>query len=413
MESNGMGMNNIWSTIKSDSKKRNPLTNFVLYSIQIVSLIAIIVLLPNVFWSIGLLDDPDWNVWEDVYGGGYIPAFFALISVFICNIQILRWKKKGFSLMLISFFVICLPLMICEYEIFVTLLSFMYGGLLIYWLSLQFKRKGISTWKQCLGDFKVVNRAILAIAIFLTVILPPLIGYAIGFKGELYSKGCDCVDAHLVPHGYYKNIMGRDIAFSSLWRKEEWSRRSSAEKWFQVALHSANDYREEYVLATIYSSYICFLLKDENTEKAKKVYQEALEYVEAADLRKEIESDYILKSYLADYDAFVNNLVSTKKSNTQSRSKSSSAKSSIHQDTKQHQESHQHYEPQPHTVYEDVWFPCLTCHGDGKCTNCNGRGGYYIGAYYNVCGVCNGTGCCPWCGGRGQQKETRSKTVYY
>ena len=74
MESNGMGMNNIWSTIKSDSKKRNPLTNFVLYSIQIVSLVAIIVLLPDVFWSIGLLDDPDWNVWE-AYGKGSIPPF--------------------------------------------------------------------------------------------------------------------------------------------------------------------------------------------------------------------------------------------------------------------------------------------------------------------------------------------------
>ena len=105
MESKGMSMKNIWSTIKSDSKKRNPLTNFVLYSIQIVSLVAIIVLLPDVFWSIGLLDDPDWNVWE-AYGKGSIPAFFALISVFICNIQILKWKKIGFSVMLISFFII-------------------------------------------------------------------------------------------------------------------------------------------------------------------------------------------------------------------------------------------------------------------------------------------------------------------
>ena len=413
MESKGMSMNNIWSIIKSDSKKRNPLTNFVLYSIQIVSLVSIIVLLPDVFWSIGLLDDPDWNVWE-AYGKGSIPAFFALISVFICNIQILKWKKIGFSVMLISFFIICIPLVICEYIEFVVFLGFMYGGLLIYWLSLLLKRKGISTWKQCLGDYKVVNRAIPAIAIFLTVILPPLIGYAIGFKGDLYSKGCDCLNAHLSPDCYYKNEMGRDIAFSSLWSKEEWSRHSSADNWFQAALHSAKgEYDNEWELEMVYSSYICFLLKEDNTEKAKKVYQEALEYVDTAKLRNKIEDDYILKSYLADYDDFVDNLGSTKKVKSQSHSESYPAQSSVHQDTKQHQESHQHYEPQPHTVYEDVWFPCLTCHGDGKCTNCNGRGGYYIGNYYDICGVCNGTGCCPWCGGRGQQMETRPKTVYY
>lgn len=403
-------MKKIWSTIKSDSKKRNPLTNLVLYAIQIISLVAIIALLPHVFWSIGLLDDPDRNIWN-AYGKGAIPAFLALISVFIGNTQILKWKKKGLSVMFISLFVICLPLVLNEYIEFVIFLGCIYGCLLIYWLSLLLKRNGISTWNQCSGDYKGVNRTLFAIAVFLMFFLPPLVGYAIGFKGDLYNKGCDCLDAHLVPDVcYYKNEMGKDIAFSSLWRKEDWSRSASAEHWFRAALHSAI---EEYEFRNVYSSYICFLLKEGNTEKTKEIYQEALEYVETADLRDEIESDYILMSYLDDYDDFVDNLESKKKVKSHSHSESSSAQYPPYQKTKQHQESNQHYTPQPHTVYEEVWIPCLTCHGDGKCTNCNGRGGYYIGNYYNVCGGCNGTGCCPWCGGRGQQMETRSKTVYY
>lgn len=303
-------MKKIGQVLKADSKKRNPFTNFVLYAVQLVSIVAVIALVPEVLWTISLLDEPDWTL-TAVYGKGVIPAFLALISVFISNLLIFNWQKKGLTIMLVSFFAICLPLMKNEYIEFVVFLGFMYGGLLIYWLTLLLKRNGVSTWKQCVGDFTLANSTILAATVFLMGLLPPVTGYEIGFKGELYSMGCDCLDAHLAPdyEYYYKNEMARDIAFSSLWRNDDWHRRSTAENWFQSALHSAKgEYDNQWELKSVYSSYICFLLKEGKSEKAKEQYEEALNYIPKDKLRGAIENDYILKSYLDEFDEFVENL---------------------------------------------------------------------------------------------------------
>ncbi len=61
-------------------------------------------------------------------------------------------------------------------------------------------------------------------------------------------------------------------------------------------------------------------------------------------------------------------------------------------------------------VWRERWKPCISCDPDrkGRCSNCHGQGGYYIGNYYNVCPSCSGTGACPWCGGRGEIMETYS-----
>lgn len=61
-------------------------------------------------------------------------------------------------------------------------------------------------------------------------------------------------------------------------------------------------------------------------------------------------------------------------------------------------------------VWKERWKPCISCDPDrkGRCNNCHGQGGYYIGNIFNVCGACSGTGACPWCGGRGEIMETYS-----
>ena len=65
---------------------------------------------------------------------------------------------------------------------------------------------------------------------------------------------------------------------------------------------------------------------------------------------------------------------------------------------------------QQRQVWKERWRNCTACDPDrrGYCRNCHGRGGYYIGNYYNVCGICGGTGSCTMCGGRGEYKETYS-----
>lgn len=402
-----MNLKENWNRIKADSSRRNPITNTLLYAIQIVSFITLIALIPVVIWSIGLLDEPEWTI-LDVYGKGFIPAWLAAIFTCIGNYYILQGNKKGLTVLLIAFCIICLPLMYNEYIEFVAFIGCVYGGLLLYWLSLLLKKNGISHWEQCIGNYKVVNYTIISVVLFLVSLFPPLVGYAVGFNGDLYNKGCICLDAHLNSSSYYKNKFGKTIAFSSLWRKEEWLRNSTAKRWFEAALYAAKEeYHEDdyriWRIRDIYASYICFLLKQDYLDEAKTKYHDALEYISQTDLREEIEEDYSLNSYLDDYDRLTIDEKNTYKTNSPSKqsAKSTSTRAS------------EYHEPQPHTIYEEVWIPCMTCHGDGKCTNCNGNGGYYIGNYYNVCGVCNGTGCCPWCGGRGQQMETRPKTVYY
>ena len=61
-------------------------------------------------------------------------------------------------------------------------------------------------------------------------------------------------------------------------------------------------------------------------------------------------------------------------------------------------------------VWKERWKPCISCDPNrkGRCNNCHGQGGYYIGNIYNMCGACSGTGACPWCEGRGEIMETYS-----
>lgn len=403
-----MNFRKCMSVLKTDAERRNPITNVTLCAVQVFSIVAIIVLFPDVLRSFDFFEDnPQWILAVDAYGDGFIPAWLAAISVAVCNLLTLKWRKSGMFLMIVSFLFICIPLALNEYIELVTFLGIMYGGLLIYWLILRLKKNGVSVWSQCSGCYWIANCVAVSIALFLIGLLPPAVGYTIGFRGDLYCKGCHYLDAHLTSSYVYKYQMGKDIAFSSLWRKEEWSRKSDAEYWFQSAMYSAkNNSDNKSALARVYAGHISFLLKVGDSEKAKQKYLEALEYVGKEDLRKMIAADYILKEYLADYDEFRGNAKDMDKKMNESYHDSISRHSSDYQEPS-------HYEPQPHTVYDEVWFPCITCHGDGKCTNCNGRGGYYIGNYYNVCSGCNGTGCCPWCGGRGQQMETRPRIIYY
>ncbi len=312
-----MNLKECWSVIKTESNKRNPVTNVLLYAVQIISFVAIIALLPDVIWSLGLLNEPEWTMTE-VYGKGSIPAWIAAVSTFIGNRYILKWNKTGVTILLISFFLICLPLMRNSYIEFAVFIGCLYGGLLIYWLSLLLKMDGVSLWQKCSGNYRKLNYTIISVVIFLAFLFPPMVGYAVGFKGKLYRNGCSCLDAHLNSSYYKKNAFGKVIAFSPLWRKEDWQRHFAAEKWFNASLYVVwteprYDFRN-WGLKHIYANYICSLLKQGYLGEAKNKYQEALEYVSPADLSEEIARDHILKAYIDDYNALVSGLSNTNES---------------------------------------------------------------------------------------------------
>ena len=58
-------------------------------------------------------------------------------------------------------------------------------------------------------------------------------------------------------------------------------------------------------------------------------------------------------------------------------------------------------------VWKERWKPCISC-DSGKCRECHGQGGFYIGDIYNLCGSCGGSRICRWCNGRGEVLETYS-----
>lgn len=92
---------------------------------------------------------------------------------------------------------------------------------------------------------------------------------------------------------------------------------------------------------------------------------------------------------------------SSSNSTSSSSSRSSSSRSNSSSSSSGHQQRQ---------VWKERWRNCTACDPDrkGYCRNCHGRGGFYIGNIYNVCGICGGTGSCTMCGGRGEYKETYS-----
>lgn len=92
---------------------------------------------------------------------------------------------------------------------------------------------------------------------------------------------------------------------------------------------------------------------------------------------------------------------SSSNSISSSSSRSSSSRSSSSNSSSGHQQRQ---------VWKERWRNCTACDPDrrGYCRNCHGRGGYYIGNIFNVCGICAGTGSCTMCGA---EENTRRLTA--
>jgi len=63
--------------------------------------------------------------------------------------------------------------------------------------------------------------------------------------------------------------------------------------------------------------------------------------------------------------------------------------------------------PNPEPEWVEEWYDDPFCNGSGKCSVCDGEGGYRIDKIYYMCNGCNGTGRCSNCGGQGQAKSFR------
>ncbi len=126
---------------------------------------------------------------------------------------------------------------------------------------------------------------------------------------------------------------------------------------------------------------------------------------------KEIEMPYFSQASIARYLAWGDMCwefeprESASSETTSSTSSSSGTSSTTTSNSSSRTETTTHREPERRQVWKERWRPCISC-DRGKCRQCYGRGGYYIGNYYNTCGVCSGTGVCLICVGRGEVMET-------
>ena len=105
-----------------------------------------------------------------------------------------------------------------------------------------------------------------------------------------------------------------------------------------------------------------------------------------------------------------NSSSSSSSTSSSSPSRNSSSSNSTSSSSSRSSSSNSSSGHQQRQVWKERWRNCTACDPDrrGYCRNCHGRGGYYIGNIFNVCGICAGTGSCTMCGGRGEYKETYS-----
>lgn len=110
-----IGINSRWSCFKENWKRRNWVTNVILYGVQIASALYGLLLLMdillrtwrNFFWETYSMRMPLGEfLWHEFYKG-WIPGLLICVLALICNNRIIRWKADGLLWLFIFLFVVC------------------------------------------------------------------------------------------------------------------------------------------------------------------------------------------------------------------------------------------------------------------------------------------------------------------
>lgn len=260
-----------------DASKRNPITNLVLYLLLFASLIATIIQVPNVIWSYELFSEDGWS-FIDAYGKGFIPGMLLSAVTFIGVSKIIRWRKSGLALMIISYIIILLPTACNEFEEFICFSVPSILGVIILWGILKLKKKGISTWEICKNEPRwavYTLRLFLVILLCMILLLPPLVGLSTGFRSNIYSNGMRCLDAHLNSSPYYsydlyqKILMGKDFLDDTL------EKQNIAETWLNNARYLNNrsngdegHFDDEFSEPLLFLNNLIFIVKNKSNQDA-------------------------------------------------------------------------------------------------------------------------------------------------
>lgn len=268
------------SSYKVDANKRNPFTNLVLNLLLFASFLAAVIQIPGVIRTFGYYYEDGWSFIE-VYGKGFMPGLLLSAFAFIGVSKIVKWEKSGLSIMIISFIIIILPTICNEYMEFVCFSVPTILGVAILWGLLKLKRNGVSTWELCKSEPKwlsLFQRIVLGIWLLMITLLSPIMALSTGFRGNLYSNGMRCLDAHLNNSPYYSYALYQYILLGSDFSDDVYEKQNTAEIWFSNVNFwmTINDlsYDDEFSQPVIFLNNLIFKMRN-------KSHEEAIEYIEA------------------------------------------------------------------------------------------------------------------------------------
>ncbi len=264
-----------------DSNKRNPITNLVLYLLLLASLIATIVQIPNVVWSYGLYNEDGWT-FSEAYGKGFIPGFLISAFAFFGVSKIIKWRRSGLTILVVSFIIILLPTVCNEFLEFICFSIPCVLGVALLWGILKIKKGGTSIWEMCKSEPRwadFILRSLLFVWTFMIILLPPIMGLWTGFRSNIYSNGMRCLDAHFNNSPYYSYDLYQKILLGTDFKDDTYEKKNIAESWLTNAKYldnlnrdEDNRFDDELSEPMLFLNNLLFILNNESS-------QDALEYI--------------------------------------------------------------------------------------------------------------------------------------
>ncbi len=152
-----------WQGFTANWRKRNWVTDVVLYGIQIAAVLYSLVMVAEITDMIYDFRDPNpYGLYEEMTIGtlifrmlskGWLVGFVVCIAVFLCNLRVIKWKLDGILWMFILFFGVSIATLAVENEMFLYFSVFSLGSLATYFLSLFLPKKvgetNTTTFQQC------------------------------------------------------------------------------------------------------------------------------------------------------------------------------------------------------------------------------------------------------------------------
>lgn len=273
--------------------KRPFIATFFIYILLIGSAISFIACLPDSFWSIGLLEEPEWSG-IDVYGKGFIPGCLISLTVLIGNISIIRKKCSGFWLMSIMSLILVIPTILNDYEE-VLYFSIPLGcSLLLYYIILHIKQNGNNAWDMMERSPSLKKIAICFWSMYLVLVLltPPILSMSFGFKSNHFDNGITIFSARWGDSkSYYSNKLANKLSSGSDGIGEVYE--FDIKKWHERATMYSEDW-QEYV----YFDYADYLISIDEHKNAYRVLKDANSKYHNSETREK------LNRFVSEYGSF-------------------------------------------------------------------------------------------------------------